>query len=102
LLLGSFLLGPLAHGPFLLGVNPADPGDFVTDFGKLSGHRGRVQAALGALGFGVLVLTVPALLSRIPLRRWLGRDALPGRPAAEVRSGTTPASRFKFKRNSRR
>ncbi|WP_410821869.1 DUF3592 domain-containing protein [Micromonospora sp. 050-3] len=31
-------------------VNPNDPGDFVTDFGILSGHRGRLQGLVGAAG----------------------------------------------------
>ncbi|MEU8158447.1 DUF3592 domain-containing protein [Micromonospora sp. NPDC048986] len=31
-------------------VNPDDPEDFVTDFGILSGHRGRLQGVIGAAG----------------------------------------------------
>ena len=31
-------------------VNPNDPGDLVTDFGILSGHRGRLQGVVGAAG----------------------------------------------------
>jgi hypothetical protein len=51
-------------------VNPADPSDFVTDFDQLSGHRGRTQGILGAVGFGILVVAVPLALSRVPFRRW--------------------------------
>lgn len=31
-------------------VNPDDPSDFVTDFGMLSDHRGRLQGVIGAAG----------------------------------------------------
>ena len=41
-------------------VNPDDPGDFVTEFGTLSGHRGRVQGVIGAAG---LVLSGSMLLA---------------------------------------
>ena len=50
-------------------VNPADPGDFVTDFGQLSGHRGRVQGVLGVVGLAVLGVGVVLTLSRIRRRR---------------------------------
>ncbi|WDZ85392.1 DUF3592 domain-containing protein [Micromonospora cathayae] len=85
-------------------VNPADPSDFVTDFDQLSGHRGRVQGVLGAVGFGLLLVAVPLTLSRIPFRRWV-----PGRPTRERRNRSrTPTddrafiSRSKHKRGSRR
>ncbi|SCF34499.1 DUF3592 domain-containing protein [Micromonospora saelicesensis] len=44
-------------------VNPKDPGDFVTDFGVLSGHRGRPQGVVGAAGLvlsGWMALAVVA------------------------------------------
>jgi len=46
-------------------VNPADPNDFVTDFGQLSGHRGRVQGVLGVVGLFALGAGVVLTLSRI-------------------------------------
>ena len=50
-------------------VNPADPGDFVTDFGQLSGHRGRVQGVLGVVGLAVLGVGVVLTWSQISRRR---------------------------------
>ncbi|MFJ6150540.1 DUF3592 domain-containing protein [Micromonospora profundi] len=82
-------------------VNPADPGDFVTDFGQLSGHRGRVQGVLGAVGFGILVLAVPLLLSRVPFRRWFPRRTR-RRPVALVRGGGRFTGRSKHKGYGRR
>ncbi|MET8147354.1 DUF3592 domain-containing protein [Actinoplanes sp. NPDC049668] len=76
-------------------VNPADPGDFVTDFDQLSGHRGRTQGGLGVAGFVLLVLAVPPLLSRIP-------SARRRRSAARVDRGGAFTSRSKHKRNGRR
>ncbi|MGC4848386.1 hypothetical protein ACLQ3F_14200 [Micromonospora sp. DT15] len=46
-------------------VNPKDPDDFVTDFGILSGHRGRLQGVVGAAGLvlsGWMALAVIAHL----------------------------------------
>ncbi|WP_406072745.1 DUF3592 domain-containing protein [Micromonospora sp. NBC_01638] len=46
-------------------VNPDDPDDFVTDFGVLSGHRGRLQGVVGAAGLvlsGSMALAVIARL----------------------------------------
>ncbi|MFI6244268.1 hypothetical protein ACIBEF_30850 [Micromonospora sp. NPDC050795] len=46
-------------------VNPDDPDDFVTDFGILSGHRGRLQGVVGAAGLvlsGWMALAVIAHL----------------------------------------
>lgn len=97
-------------------VNRADPTDFVTDFDQLSGHRGRVQGVLGAVGFGILLVAVPLTLSRIPFRRWFGdpfggwfrrwfpRRTRPHRAAAvEVPGGGREfSSRTKHKRGSRR
>lgn len=87
-------------------VNRADPGDFVTDFDQLSGHRGRVQGVLGAVGFGLLVVAVPLVLSRLPLRRWFRRPP-PKRPGSQVRDaeadgGKPFTGRSKHKRGSRR
>lgn len=39
-----------AGSPVRIWVNPKDPEDFVTDFGILSGHRGRLQGEVGAAG----------------------------------------------------
>ncbi|BCL14070.1 DUF3592 domain-containing protein [Micromonospora sagamiensis] len=87
-------------------VNRADPSDFVTDFDQLSGHRGRVQGVLGAVGFVVLVVAVPLALSRLPFRRWFPRRPAqrPGRPLrdAEAGDGKPFTGRSKHKRGSRR
>ncbi|MBU8858445.1 MULTISPECIES: DUF3592 domain-containing protein [unclassified Micromonospora] len=88
-------------------VNPADPGDFVTDFGQLSGHRGRVQGVLGVVGLAALGTGVVLTLSRIR-RRPAGRPghgaARPGRPrpAAPATAGRGCAGRGKRKRNVQR
>jgi hypothetical protein len=50
-------------------VNPDDPADFVTEFGTLSGNRGRFQGVIGMAGlilFGSMVL---AILTRLLARR---------------------------------
>ncbi|MEH1164871.1 DUF3592 domain-containing protein [Micromonospora sp. CPCC 205539] len=84
-------------------VNRADPKDFVTDFGELSGHRGRFQGLLGAGGFVVLVAAILLLLSRIPFGRWFPPRTTPRRrPAAQVSDGTDFTSRSKRKRSGRR
>ncbi|GAB3949647.1 hypothetical protein GCM10027614_48780 [Micromonospora vulcania] len=85
-------------------VNRADPTDFVTDFGQLSGHRGRFQGVLGAAGFAVLVLAIPLLLSRIPFGRWFPPRPPRSRrrPAASVWGGAGFTSRSKHKRRIRR
>ncbi|MGC5020384.1 DUF3592 domain-containing protein [Micromonospora sp. DT47] len=61
-------------------VSRTDPGDFVTDFDQLSGHRGRIQGVVGAVGFGVLALTVGALVTEC-LGWWQERRRRP-RPRA--------------------
>ncbi|MGV9763562.1 DUF3592 domain-containing protein [Micromonospora tulbaghiae] len=88
-------------------VNPADPGDFVTDFGQLSGHRGRVQGVLGAVGLVALGTGVVLTLSRVRSRRGgrLGQNAArPDRPrrVAPVADGQGYAGRGKRKHNVRR
>ncbi|MFF5177254.1 DUF3592 domain-containing protein [Micromonospora sp. NPDC000316] len=84
-------------------VNPADPEDFVTDFDQLSGHRGRAQGVLGAVGFGILVLAIPLLLSRIPFGRLFPRrDTPPRRSAAPALDGGRFTGASKHKRRSRR
>ncbi|MEU7757416.1 MULTISPECIES: DUF3592 domain-containing protein [Micromonospora] len=103
-------------------VNPADPGDFVTDFGQLSGHRGRVQGVLGAVGLAALGTGVVLTLSRIRRAARPGdragraghdRAARPGRDAARpdrprpvasapVGDGRPYTGRGKRKRNVRR
>ncbi|MEU5907895.1 DUF3592 domain-containing protein [Micromonospora sp. NPDC047527] len=83
-------------------VNPADPGDFVTDFDQLSGHRGRAQGVLGAVGFGILVMAVPLLLSRIPFGRWFPRRTPRRRSAAPTQDGGRFTGRSKHKRSARR
>lgn len=82
-------------------VNPADPSDFVTDFGQLSGHRGRIQGGLGAAGFGILVVAVPLLLSRIPFQRWSPPREPRRRSSAPVRGGAGFTIRSKHKQGSR-
>ncbi|WP_127508227.1 hypothetical protein [Actinoplanes solisilvae] len=42
--------------------NAADPGDFVTGFGRLSGDRGRIQGILGVAGFFLALAGVWAAL----------------------------------------
>ncbi|GAB3810890.1 DUF3592 domain-containing protein [Micromonospora zhanjiangensis] len=79
-------------------ANPADPGDFVTDFEQLSGHRGRVQGGLGAVGFVILIFAVPLLLSRVPFGRWFPRRS----PAAPVPRTGPYRIRSKYKRSGPR
>jgi hypothetical protein len=58
-----------ADTPVRIWVNPDDPGDFVTEFGTLSGHRGRVQGGIGMAGLvlsGSMVLTA---FTRLDQRR---------------------------------
>ncbi len=55
-------------------VNPNDPGDFVTEFGTLSGHRGRVQGVIGAAGLVLFGSMVIAVLTRLDRRRRRQRD----------------------------
>ena len=86
----------------LIWVNPADPGDFVTDFDQLSGHRGRIQGVLGVVGFGILVVAVPLMLSRIPFEHWFHRRTQPGWAAAPVPDGARFMSRSKHKRSKRK
>ncbi|WP_433494800.1 DUF3592 domain-containing protein [Micromonospora sp. CA-248089] len=81
-------------------VNPADPGDFVTDYGQLSGHRGRVQGVLGAVGLVALGTGVTLMLSRIQRRR-AARPRRP-RPVAPATDGRGYVGRGKRKRNVRR
>ncbi|MDW3845451.1 DUF3592 domain-containing protein [Micromonospora sp. BRA006-A] len=94
-------------------VNPADPGDFVTDFGQLSGHRGRVQGVLGVVGLVALGTGVVLTLSRIRRAARPGHDRAarprkdravrPRRMApAPVGDGRPYAGRGKRKRNVRR
>ncbi|MEV5631878.1 DUF3592 domain-containing protein [Micromonospora tulbaghiae] len=91
-------------------VNPADPGDFVTDFGQLSGHRGRVQGVLGVVGLAALGTGVVLTLSRIrrAVRPDDDRAARPGRDRAArprpvpVGDGRVHTGRGKRKRNVRR
>ncbi|MBF5028713.1 MULTISPECIES: DUF3592 domain-containing protein [unclassified Micromonospora] len=94
-------------------VNPADPGDFVTDFGQLSGHRGRVQGVLGVVGLAALGAGVVLTLSRIRRAARPGHDraARPGRDRAvrlrrvapaPVGDGRLYTGRGKRKRNVRR
>jgi len=83
-------------------VNPADPRDFVTDFGQLSGHRGRVQGVLGAGGFVMLLLGLLVTLSRIPFRRWLPRRAPRRRTAVRAPGGPRFTARSKHKQRARR
>lgn len=50
-------------------VNPEDAGDFVTEFGTLSGHRGRVQGVIGAAGLVLSGSMVLATVSRLDRQR---------------------------------
>ncbi|MBG6069707.1 DUF3592 domain-containing protein [Micromonospora ureilytica] len=50
-------------------VNPNDPGDFVTDFDILSGHRGRLQGVVGAAGLVLSGWMALAVIARGYQRR---------------------------------
>ncbi|BEL06683.1 hypothetical protein Q0Z83_048740 [Actinoplanes sichuanensis] len=58
-----------AGTPVAIWVSPADPSDFVTDFGVLSGHRGRVQGGIGVVGFVLFVSMALLTLDRLSRRR---------------------------------
>ncbi|MDG4835039.1 DUF3592 domain-containing protein [Micromonospora sp. WMMD967] len=45
-------------------VNPDDPDDFVTEFGVLSGHRGRLQGVVGAAGLILAGTMLAAVIVR--------------------------------------
>ncbi|MEV4689600.1 DUF3592 domain-containing protein [Micromonospora echinospora] len=85
-------------------VNPADPGDFVTDFGQLSGHRGRVQGVLGVLGVvGLAVLGVGVVLTLSRIRRRRSNRPRRDRPRRmePAADGRGYVGRGKRKRNVR-
>ncbi|MFK4245212.1 DUF3592 domain-containing protein [Micromonospora chokoriensis] len=50
-------------------VNPDDPDDFVTEFGTLSGHRGRLQGVVGAAGLILSGTMLAAVVGRFLGRR---------------------------------
>ncbi|MEV1158084.1 DUF3592 domain-containing protein [Micromonospora chokoriensis] len=50
-------------------VNPDDPDDFVTEFGTLSGHRGRLQGVVGAAGLVLFGTMLAAVVGRFLGRR---------------------------------
>ncbi|MDG4783726.1 DUF3592 domain-containing protein [Micromonospora sp. WMMD961] len=50
-------------------VNPDDPEDFVTEFGMLSGHRGRLQGVVGAAGLILSGTMLAAVVGRLLGRR---------------------------------
>lgn len=54
-----------AGTPVRIWVNPADPGDFVAEFGTLSGNRGRIQGGFGAAGFVLTVVSIGATILRL-------------------------------------
>ncbi|WBB65207.1 DUF3592 domain-containing protein [Micromonospora sp. WMMD812] len=58
-----------AGTPVRIWVDPEDPGDFVTDFGTLSGHRGRVQGVIGAAGLILAGSMVLVGFTRLDRRR---------------------------------
>ncbi|MGR6320325.1 DUF3592 domain-containing protein [Micromonospora soli] len=58
-----------AGTPVRIWVSPDDPGDFVTEFGTLSGHRGRVQGVIGAAGLVLFGSMVLAGFTRLDQRR---------------------------------
>lgn len=60
-------------------VNPDDPGDFVTDFGTLSGHRGQPQAGIGFAGLVLSGWGVLAAITRLDARRRARRRRARGR-----------------------
>lgn len=50
-------------------VSPDDPEDFVTDFGMLSGHRGRIQGGIGMAGLVLIVATGILVATRLSAMR---------------------------------
>jgi hypothetical protein len=56
-----------------LWYNPADPLDFVTDFGELSGERGLPQAVLGVIGLVLFGFTVFMTVTSDGRTRWFRR-----------------------------
>lgn len=50
-------------------VNPDDPDDFVTEFGTLSGNRGRLQGVVGAAGLILSGTMLAAVVGRFLGRR---------------------------------
>ncbi|WFE51886.1 DUF3592 domain-containing protein [Micromonospora sp. WMMD1155] len=50
-------------------VDPDDPEDFVTEFGTLSGHRGRLQGVIGAAGLILAGTTLAAVVGHFLGRR---------------------------------
>ncbi|MGB2567635.1 hypothetical protein ACPFP2_04160 [Micromonospora citrea] len=67
-------------------VSRTDPGNFVTDYGQLSGHRGRIQAVLGAVGFVLLAVPLVGLLV-------VGGGRLKDRLTARPYGGSRPRPR---------
>lgn len=58
-----------AGTPVRIWVNPDDPGDFVTEFGTLSGNRGRVQGVIGMTGLVLFVSMVIVVFTRLDRQR---------------------------------
>jgi len=50
-------------------INPDDPDDFVTDFGVLSGNRGRLQGVIGMAGLILAGTMLTAVVGRFLGRR---------------------------------
>ncbi|GGN71757.1 hypothetical protein GCM10010112_39360 [Actinoplanes lobatus] len=64
-------------------VSAADPADFVTDFGQLSGHRGETQGVLGVIGLFLLIAGISWSVKLVRARpRPRRRPAAPQRPVA--------------------
>jgi len=75
--------------------NPADPLDFVTDFGELSGERGVPQGVLGIVGLVLFGFTVWMAVTADGKTRWsrplivlvdVDREFVGGQPARRARS----------------
>lgn len=60
--------------PVRIWINPADPADFVAEFGTLSGNRGRVQAGFGAAGAVLAFLVGMATIGRLSRGRAYRRN----------------------------
>jgi hypothetical protein len=84
-----------AGTPVQIWVSPDDPGDFVTDFGTLSGHRGRFQGVVGAAGFVLAVSMTGLAAARLSRQRRDRRLRDRKREQREQRQNATSTGRWR-------